>query len=302
MATFNNYFYFPRKIPQGYDVYHISNQTIAKCSKYVKPCVITCQDVFSYTFKKEENAVTRFFLRRHLKYLNNCEKIIVTANCIKKSLTNLFEIPEEKIKVIHHGVDTAQFKPRNKTKVRKKLNLPLNKKIILHVGLDNPRKNVAMVVKSFYKIEKKDSNIILIRIGGRGNETMNLIRKLGLEQKVKIFERVPPNEIHEFYNAADLFVFPSLSEGFGLPPLEAMASGIPVISSNVDSLPEVIGNGAITMEPKDVDEWVKMIQKVLTNDNLRSELIRVGLKQAKKFSWKDIAKQTWKTYEDVLKV
>jgi glycosyltransferase involved in cell wall biosynthesis len=300
MAIFNNYFYFPKKIPQLYDVYHISNQTITKCCKFVKPSIVTCHDIFSYYLKEtNDDVITTYFLKKHLGFLHEAEKIISVSNFTKQDLIKFLNIPEEKIKVINPGINANEFKPRDRLKARKILKLPIDKKIILHVGKDFKRKNVGSLIKIFFKLEKKISNAILVKVGGFSNDNINLIKRLGLEHKIKIFEAVTPDKLALLYNAADVFVFPSFYEGFGLPPLEAMASGLSVILSNTSALPEVVGDAEISIDPLDLNKYVDAVFEVLTDEKLQDEMIKKGLKRVKEFSWKTCARETWKTYEEV---
>lgn len=123
-----------------------------------------------------------------------------------------------------------------------------------------------------------------------------LIKELNLKEDVIFLGYVPTEELPKFYNAADLFVYPSLYAGFGLPPLEAMACGTPVITSNLSSLPEVVGNAGIMINPYDKNQLVKAMYKVLTDKNLRENLIKKGLERAKIFNWEKAARETLRVY------
>lgn len=129
----------------------------------------------------------------------------------------------------------------------------------------------------------------------------SLVKKLKLEDRVVFSGYVAEEDFPAMYSAAELFVYPSLYEGFGFPPLEAMACGTPVISSNTSSIPEVVGDAGISLAPKDEEKWASVIVKVIKDKNLREALSVAGLKQAKKFSWEKTAKETIEVYKEVLR-
>lgn len=297
--TFNWYFYFPRRIPGGYDVYHASNQYLSRVAEHRRPCVVSCMDIFPVILKKDYPFPLRFMLEKALQSLRRADAVITISEYSKKELINKLNMPEEKIKVVHLGVDTNMFKPMDKAKARKKLGLPQDKKIILHVSSEEPRKNVSGLIKAFYKFTKKNPNAFLIRVGEKRASTERLIRELGLEKKVLYYEHVSKEELALLYNSSDVFALPSFYEGFGLPVLEAMACGVPVIASSSTSLSEVLGNGGIMIDPFDVNTLTKGISEVLADRNTRRSLTEKGLKRAKLFSWKKTAKETLDTYEKI---
>jgi glycosyltransferase involved in cell wall biosynthesis len=140
----------------------------------------------------------------------------------------------------------------------------------------------------------------LVNIGAMGWKHENVleeIQKLNLQDDVIFPGYVPDDDLVKFYNAADLLVYPSLYEGFGLPPLEAMACGTPVITSNTSSLPEVVGDAGIMVDPVDIDALTESIYQVLNNPNLQEDMQKNGLERSKIFTWEKTAKETWKIYE-----
>ncbi len=146
--------------------------------------------------------------------------------------------------------------------------------------------------------------VIIVKIGSpqnpkSKNNLLGLIKKLGLEKEVVFTGFVSEEELPKWYNAADLFIYPCLYAGFGLPPLEAMACGTPVITSNLTSLPEVVGDAGIMINPYDKKQLVEAIHRVLTDENLRENLIKKGLQKAKDFSWDKAAKETLTVYRKV---
>ena len=145
----------------------------------------------------------------------------------------------------------------------------------------------------------------MVKIGSPGRstefrkQTTKQVENLGITEDVIFVDHVPDDHLPHYYSSACVLVFPSLYEGFGFPPLEAMACGCPVITSNTSSLPEVAGDAALMVDPYDVDGLAKAIAEVLTNDELRKEMIERGLAHAQKFSWEKAVKQTLEVYEKV---
>lgn len=297
--TLNWYYYFPKKIPEGYDLYHVSSQYLSKVAKYRKPCVISCMDIFPAILEQDYPYPLRTMVKKALRYLGEADAIITISEYSKKELIDKLNIPPEKISVVYLGVDTNMFRPIDRGDAREKLGLPQDKKIILHVGSEDPRKNVPNLIKAFCGLLKKDPNVLLIRVGEKRVETERLIKKLGLEKSVFYYNQVSNEDLILFYNSSDIFVFPSFHEGFGLPVLEAMACGVPVITSNISSLPEVVGDGGIMVDPSDTKTLSGAMHELLTDEDLRYGMIKKGLEQAKTFSWKRTALDTLKVYEAV---
>jgi len=255
--------------------------------------------------------------------------IIAISESTKKDLIDLYGIDSEKIKVIYPGVDD-KFKPIAKNdykllEVVKKYNLPADEvglppKFILYFGTIEPRKNIVGLVKAFEYIKKerngkilevawrgfegfvrgtKDklfnySQLKLIIAGTKGwlySEVFDVVKNSEFKNDIIFTGFVGEEDKPYLYNLASAFVYPSFFEGFGLPPLEAMACGVPTIVSNKSSLPEVVGDSAIMVDPQNIDELNIAIKEVLENQELNSHLRRRGMERAKKFSWDNAAKQ-----------
>jgi len=237
------------------------------------------------------------------KTVKRVDKIITVSASTKRDVMKYLKAPEEKIKVIYNGKD-ERFKPLNQKEVDKfKEKSNFNFPFILYVGVLQPRKNVPTLIKAYYKLKTDGTKHKLVIAGGKGwqyKEIFETIERLNLQKDVIFTEHIPDDDLPKLYNAADLFVFPSIYEGFGLPPLEAMACGIPVIASNAGSLPEVVGDAGIKVNPYDVDGLAKAMHEVLNNDGLRQDMIEKGLKRAKMFSWAKCAKEVLEVYEEVI--
>jgi glycosyltransferase involved in cell wall biosynthesis len=274
---------------------------------------VTVHDIIPFITRhdKEINLFNRF--EKFLDYLSmqglkKAKRIITDSEYSKKTLIKYLDYPEERIDVIYLGIDHDKFKViKNSRQKLEKYGIENECINVLYVGSEMPRKNLQTLIKAFYKLKKKIPNARLIKLGEHQapearERLKTLIKKLGLQNDVVFTGYVPEEDLPLFYTAADLFVQPSLYEGFGLPVLEAMACGTSVVSSNATSLPEVVGNAGIMVDPIDVDGFVKAMYEVLTNDGLRENIIKKGLERAKMFTWKKTAEETLKVYEKMEEV
>ena len=267
--------------------------------------VLTLHDLTPILFPEMHTRDTAFTWSSTLKLIMNRTDIIIADSVnTKNDCIELLSIPEDKIRVIHLAADD-QFKPlKNIESIKENLKNTYNIDFpfILFVGTLEKRKNVPTLIKAFYKLKKSIVNHKLVIVGGMGwkyNEIFDLIHEFKLQNDVIFTDYVDEEHLVQLYNAADLFVYPSLYEGFGLPPLEAMACGCPVITTNTSSLPEVVGDAGIMFDPNDVQGLTDAMNKILTTEGLMDELSNKSLKRAKMFSWKKTAQQTWKVYEEI---
>jgi glycosyltransferase involved in cell wall biosynthesis len=237
-----------------------------------------------------------------LKYLKRCERIIAISEDTKKDIVRLLGVGPKKIDVIYLGVDRSFYKPKPKLRSRKKLNLPLNKKLILNFGSDTDyRKNVETVIKSFYEIQKKEPDSVLVRIGKVDKKITKLVKKLGIERKIIRINRVSESGMPYYYSAADVYLCLDIETGFGLPILESMSCGTPVVCSNTGAFPEVVGSSGFLVNPMNANEVAKDVLKIFSNKKLTGRMISGGLKRVKQFSWKKMADETLKVYKKVIK-
>jgi len=226
-------------------------------------------------------------------------RIIAFSQAAKKDIVRYFKAPPERIEVIYHGLT------HRKSNSEKSEYITRFKPYIFFSGALEPHKNLTGLIQAFAQIiadaKLKDYNLVIA--GSFGHDYVNLlglIQKLGLENKVHLLGYVDDRILAELYKNASLFVFPSLNEGFGFPPLEAMQYGVPVAASGVSSLPEVLGQAALFFDPQDVSSITRAIFILLTDKNKRAELIEQGHQRIKNFSWKSSASITKKFYEKVL--
>lgn len=282
------------------DIFFMPNINIGPLSSRGKK-IITFHDL-SYEVYPEY-----FSLKRRLwhTFINpkkqawEAHKIIAISESTKNDLINIYRIPSEKIKVVYSGIN-QKFQPifwndLRLKKVKEKYKLP--DRFILYLGTIEPRKNIVGLIKAFelLKEDKKETEDLRLAIAGiKGWLYDEIIEtaKMSLYRKDIFFTGFIDDEDKLFvYNLAEVFIYPSFYEGFGFPPLEAMACGIPTITSNVSSLPEAVGNGAIMVDPYNIDEIAESIQLCVSDKELRNTLREKGLAQARKFSWIKTAKQ-----------
>lgn len=289
-------------------IFHIAKQEEAYLLNYFKPknVVVTCHDLLTFAHKPSK-IINKIILSLCVKGLRKADRIITISEYSKKDIIKYLNYPKERIDVIYNGIDHKKFNVLKKSRdVLRKYGIPEKNKLLLFVGTEEPRKNLHRIIKAIKKIKKKKSNVMLLKVGipqnpSRREELKIYINKLGIEDNVKFLDYVSENDLIKIYNSVDLLVFPSLYEGFGFPALEAMACGCPVITSNTTSLPEVVGDAAIKINPLKVNELTESVLRVLTNNNLRKSLIKEGIKQAKKFSWSKNSKETLRVYEKINK-
>jgi len=281
------------------DIVHLPNQNFARYALFLKnPFIVTVHDLVRLCFGFARETISeRIVLKLDIWGIKRASHIIATSQNTRNDLIKYLKIPDNKISVIYNGVDHSLFKPHDV-----KL---LDKPYIIYVGSERPRKNLGRLFEAFAKLKKEFPELKLVKVGisGRSEEyrrdTMRKLGSLGVTGDVIFIDRIPEQDLAYFYSSAALLVYPSLYEGFGLPPLEAMACGCPVVTSNTSSLPEVVGEAGIMVNPCDTDSLVEAMRQVLTHSELRDDMIRKGLEQAKKFSWEKAARQTLEVYNKV---
>jgi glycosyltransferase involved in cell wall biosynthesis len=242
--------------------------------------------------------------------LKGAARILAVSQYTRSEIENLFGIPAARIAVVHNAIDErflrghASQQELQMLSERYRVNYPF----LLYAGRISPHKNVVRIIEAFSalkaELEKEDKfpDLKLIVIGDELSKHPDLRRTVvrgGVQNDVRFMGFVPIEVLRVFYDAAKIFVFPSLYEGFGLPPLEAMAHGTPVVTSNTSSLPEVVGNAAVLVNPENVFEIMRALHRVLLDQTVRDKLKQRGYEQVKKFSWEASAKQILAVYEEV---
>jgi glycosyltransferase involved in cell wall biosynthesis len=284
------------------DLFHATDHLLPRLSR-VKS-VFTLHDLIFRFYPETHKPLNRWFLTLMMPlFLRAAEAVIAVSESTKRDAVRLYGLDEAKIKVIYEGVNPrfCAAPPEAISVVRQKYGLAGS--FILSVGTIEPRKNLTAVLEAYRALRDWGGEFKLVIVGQKGwlyEGFFRRLRELGLEDKVIFPGFVPDEDLPALYSAADLFVFPSLYEGFGLPALEAMACGAPVITSNTASLPEVTGDAALLVDPNNTEALIQAMKSVLENRQLRDELQAKGPKQAAKFNWENAARETLAVYASVL--
>jgi len=233
--------------------------------------------------------------------VRKCDHIIAVAESTRRDIIQLTGAPEDKISVVHEAAHPIYRPLQDETLLGQvKTRLGISREFILFVSTIEPRKNVSTLLMAYKQLlDNYHVEVDLVLAGEKGwlfNEVFALVDKLGLEERVSFLGRVSPEDLLGLYNAAQLLIHPAFYEGFGLPLLEAMACGTPVVASNTSSLPEVAGDAALLVEPTDVDGMTVALWRVLSDGALRQQMSDKGLKRAGMFSWRRAAVETMVIY------
>ena len=308
-ARYIEYPYQIKKDHQKYVINHIIDQGYSHLARYPlnkKNTIVTVHDIipilawrglipyFNYPHKPRlfEYSINS------LKYANH---IIAVSENTKKDLIKHCGLKNKNISVIYNGCDSS-FKPLTKNQKKKlrnnKFKFPIDSFLILITG--EGYKNHETALKVLKELRSRKKNIYLVRLGPKNKNWQNLKNNLSLNQYVIELSGLKINEVSELYNSVDCLLFPSWYEGFGFPPLEAMANGLPVVASNVASIPEVIGDAGLLYNPNDVEGMIKGITMIMNDEKTREEMINKGIKQSSFFKWEKSIEKLVNVYNSVL--
>jgi glycosyltransferase involved in cell wall biosynthesis len=294
------------------DIYHLANEGLATLLlfNHLRPSIVTVHGLLPYFLRKQgdqslyNNRIHRWFDTLSVRGLQHADRIIAVSHFLKRELIQYTGIPGERIHVVHEAVDHVFFRPLEvPAEFRERFGLDKQYRHVLYVGSEQPMKNFLTLVKAFANLRQRKADLKLVKVGqpeyqSEREAALNLIRQLGIEKEV-IFLGHMGKELPLVYNACDLFVFPSRFEGFGFPPLEAMACGLPVICSNATALPEVVGEAALLFDPMDEDGLVQTMERMLEDHRLREEYTARGRENASHFRWELTAQKTIEVYEQL---
>lgn len=285
------------------DIFHSPNFMLPPLRR--TKTLITIHDLSFVRFPEcADPALAKFLTRMVPRWVRRADMVLADSESTKSDLIEWIAIPQEKIEVVYGGVEDFFVPVRGEgvlASIQQKYLVP--KPYILTMGTLEPRKNIGRLIEA-YAILKQETGLLhtLIVAGGKGwlySELFTQVDRLGLHQDVVFLGYVPDTDLPPLISGADLFVFPSLYEGFGLPPLEAMACGCPVVSSQAASLMEILGDAALYFEAIDVRALAQAIERALADRALRETLIERGLAQAARFTWKAAAEKLLRVYEQV---
>ena len=290
-----------RKNNYDLDIIHSpENASLVVCLENQKK-IVTIHDIIAYLYPTTHLTWLRYKLLLKKTILSSDYIIVDSANT-KKDIIKYFDYPGDNIEVIYLAAG-RKFKPLEQGVVdafRNRYNVL--DPFILYVGGQLPHKNIQTLIKAYRDIRKRGikHKLVIAGLNGlTGRDNTSLIKSSNLSRDIIYTGYLPSECLPALYNAADLLVYPSLYEGFGLPPLEAMASGCPVIASNNSSLPEVLGNAGVMVEPTNIGDLTDSIIEVLLDDTLRRQMVTKGLRRAQQFSWSKCANETYKVYQEV---
>jgi len=276
------------------------------------PYVLTVHDLLEHMYATRNFSSVRrslhFYLTRRV--LRTAARVIAVSQFTKNEIEKLLGIPDERIEVVYNAIDErflhghASDTDRQMIAERYQVTYPF----LLYAGAIRPHKNVVRIIEAFSALknelakERRYGDLKLIIIGDDLSSHPRLRRTVvsgGVQNDVRFLGFVPIEVLRIFYDVAKVFVFPSLYEGFGLPPLEAMAHGTPVVTSNTSSLPEVVGSAALTVNPENVFEIRRALQQALLDGEVRERMKRTGYEQAARFSWESSVARILEIYREV---
>jgi len=277
------------------------------------PYVMTVHDMLEHMSRaREQSGFWRsFHFQMTKRVLAGAARIFAVSNFTRNEIEKLFEIPSDRVEVVYNAIDErflhghATAPERDLIARRYQVTYPF----LLYAGRISPHKNVVRMIEAFSALKTElerdqaypDLKLIIIGDDLSGNPDLRrTVVRSGVQHDVRFLGFVPIEVLRIFYDEAKIFVFPSLYEGFGLPPLEAMVHGTPVVTSNVSSLPEVVGNAAVLVNPENVFEIMRALHRVLMDKSLRDRMKERGYQQAAKFSWETSVRRILEAYGQIV--
>lgn len=265
--------------------------------------VVTVHDLNFEVSPETIHPIRRAYLRRITRRsVHRARKVIAISQSTASDIVRLYGVPDEKIAVIPYGLD-AIFTPDNaralEPMVRQRY--PLPERFLLFVGTLEPRKNLPRLLEAYALARQHADLPPLVLAGAPGWQHERILaqaRELGVGSHIVFAGYIPREHLPGVYAAASALLYPSLYEGFGLPPLEAMGCGTPVLVSNTSAMPEVVGDGGVLVDPRDVQQIAEGIVRMTQDEVLRQEIAERGLERAKRFRWEEAARRTLGVLED----
>ncbi len=278
------------------DLFHAASFAVP----LVQPCrtVATIYDLIHLVFPEHYTLLHRLYFRLVLpRALRRAAKVITISRCSRGDLVSYYGLPENKIAIVYPAVE-EKFRPAGDRRAladfKRRHRLP--DRFVLYVGNRKRHKNLAGLLAAFAKLGPEARSHRLVLSGRPDEATALLAGRYGIADRLAYAPDVSDDELPLLYGAADVFVFPSLYEGFGLPPLEALACGTPTVVSNTSALPEVVGAAALQADPCDPDGLAAAIGRVLSDGDLARRLRELGPRRAAEFSWRKCAEETLAVY------
>ncbi len=290
---------------RGIDLYHETDNVPFPAPRRVK-VVNTIHDLSRFLLPQivEFDAKKMVdYWNRNKKAMTEVDRIITVSNHSKRDICEYLRVPEEKVTVVYNGISNLYRPLKPEILIKELQRLGLRDPYILYAGTITPKKNVGGLLRAYSLLSERRRDIPpLFLVGSKGwgsGPILKLIEELKISKQVNYMGYVSDRDLAVIYNGASIFMYPSFYEGFGFPPLEAMACGCPTIVSNVSSLPEVVGDAAELVDPKDHEEIACSIEKLLSDKAKQETMRQKGMARAQMFSWDDTVRKTLKLYEEL---
>ena len=275
--------------PRGADLFHGLNQRLPGIP--MRRAIATFHDLFVMTGEYSTPEFRARFTAQARDAANRADAVIAVSEFTRSQVVSLLGVDAARVHVVHHG--TRQFGPQDSTPRGRE-------KVILNVGAIQKRKNIARLVEAFERLAPPWQLVLAGSHGYGAGEILARIEKSRARDRIRVTGYVSPEELAGWYARAAVFAFPSLDEGFGMPLLEAMAAGVPVIASNRSALPEVAGDAALLVDPEDSEALGQALGELSVNGDLCRELARRGIARAQTFTWEKAVRETWDVYRTLL--
>ena len=289
----------------GVDLFHAPHYVVSPLTTV--PYVVTIHDCIHLRFPQYlPNRTGRVYARTVMKMAaRRARRVLTVSQASKEDILHFLGVPDSKVEVIYNAIDERIATPPSQDEITRVCQrFQLTSPYVLYTGNIKPHKNVDRLIEAYSILRRRGfEQLKLVIIGDDISKYPNLrrlVHRFQLHQHVRFFGFVPEATLAVLYRMAAMFVFPSLCEGFGLPPLEAMAAGTPVVTSNVSSLPEVVGDAALLVDPMDAGAIAHAMARLLEDDDLRRDLIQRGYERARSFSWARSAARVREVYGEVL--
>jgi glycosyltransferase involved in cell wall biosynthesis len=286
------------------DIYHVPQNGIGLPASKKSRFVITLHDVIPYVIPQSvARGYLDLFSNQVPRAAESADAIITVSEHSRQDICRFLNVPAGKVFVTHLAAE-EMYQPLNRAAAKEFIarHYGIVQDYVLYVGGIGPRKNIERAIEAFASARphlSRETKLVIAGRTGAGSTQAELERlavRCGIRGEVIFPGQLPVRSMPYLYNAASLFVYPSQYEGFGLPPLEAMACGIPTIASNSSSIPEVVADGALLADPHDHEQWCESIYSVLEDEELSRALSEQGLRRSRNFSWGKTARETWHVY------
>jgi glycosyltransferase involved in cell wall biosynthesis len=276
-------------VPRSAGVFHGLNQRLPRAR--LRRAVATFHDLFVITGEYSSPEFRRRFEQQAKDAAARADLVIAVSEFTARQVQQCLGVDRGRLRVIHHGVTPPEREPPDAAS---------RERIVLHVGAVQKRKNVARLVRAF---ERLGPDWRLVLAGSNGFGASDVLRAIDLSParaRIDLLGYVPAGELERWYERAAIFAFPSLDEGFGMPVLDAMARGVPVLTSNRSAMPEVTGGAALLVDPEDAEALAANLKDLAENEELRKELVSRGRRRAADFTWRTAVSKTWSVYCELL--